>query len=141
LRGMSTLPLLSRPRSIPSDLDRLASGYERCHGEFLSVDDVTPSVIGIPHYLMNAEHPRAVAALSAHLSHVLGVPAPTPAGHSEAVARWGALHDEVVDNDPQLKVYVQMLEKEYDRRAEAAIPSADDLGAQFEKFLDDQRDD
>lgn len=51
MRGTSTLPLLSRPRSIPSDLDRLASGYERCHGEFLSVDDVRPSVIGIPHYL------------------------------------------------------------------------------------------
>ena len=103
-----------------------------------------PSVslrVGVPHYLMNAEHPRAVAALSAHLSHVLGVPAPAADDHDETVERWAALHDEVVDNDPQLKTYVNMLEQAYDRRAEAAIPSADDLGAQFEQFLDEQRDD
>ena len=34
-----------------------------------------------------------------------------------------------------------MLEQEYDRRAEAAIPSADVLGAEFERFLRTQRDD
>jgi hypothetical protein len=33
-----------------------------------------------------------------------------------------------------------MLELEHDRRAEASITSADDLGAQFEQFLKDQRD-
>jgi hypothetical protein len=30
---------------------------------------------------------------------------------------------------------------EFDRRAEAQIPSADDLGSAFEDFLRDQRDD
>ncbi len=38
-------------------------------------------------------------------------------------------------------MYVKMLEHEFDRRAEAAIPSADDLGAQFEQFLRDHRED
>jgi hypothetical protein len=38
-------------------------------------------------------------------------------------------------------MYVAMLEAEFDRRAEAAIPTADDLGAQFETFLRDLRDD
>jgi len=33
-----------------------------------------------------------------------------------------------------------MLEAEFDRRAEAAIPSADDLGDEFEAFLRDQRE-
>ena len=33
-----------------------------------------------------------------------------------------------------------MLEVEYDRRAEATVTSADDLGAQFEEFLREQRD-
>jgi len=98
--------------------------------------------VGIPHYLMNAEHPQAVAALQAHLSHVLGVPVPDDDGELVAdIARWRSLHDEVVENDPQLQMYVRMLETDYDRRAEAAIPSADDLGAQFERFLDEQRDD
>jgi hypothetical protein len=73
---------------------------------------------------------------------VLGVPVADDDGELAAdIARWGSLHDEVVDNDPQLQMYVRMLEADYDRKAEAAIPSADDLGAQFEKFLNDQRDD
>jgi len=36
---------------------------------------------------------------------------------------------------------VQMLELEFDRRAEELIPSGDDLAAEFQKFLDDNRPD
>jgi hypothetical protein len=98
--------------------------------------------VGIPHYLMNAEHPQAVASLQTHLSHVLGVPVPDDEGELvDDIDRWRLLHDEVVDNDAQLQMYVRMLEADHDRKAEAAIPSADDLGAQFERFLDEQRND
>ncbi len=104
-----------------------------------------PSVslrVGIPHYLINAEHPQAVAALQTHLAHVLNVTAPTDADElADEITRWRSLHDEVLDNDVQIKMYVRMLEQEYDRRAEAAIPSAEDLGTQFEQFLRDQRND
>ena len=97
--------------------------------------------VGIPHYLMGTEHPQAVAALQAHLAHVLGVPVPDDDGElAEEIAQARVLHDEMVANDAQLSMYVRMLEADYDRRAEAAIPTADDLGAQFEKFLDDNRD-
>ena len=95
--------------------------------------------VGIPHYLMNAEHPQAVAALVRHLSHVLDVS--TTADFTEQLNSWRDVHDEVVSNDDQLEMYVRMLEAEFDRRAEAAIPTADDLGAEFESFLDDLRDD
>ncbi|HWL42862.1 MAG TPA: PAC2 family protein [Ilumatobacter sp.] len=101
--------------------------------------------VGVPHYLMSAEHPQAVVALQAHLAHVLGVPVPTPtdddADRAGEIARWRALHDEAVEADPQLQRYVRVLEAEYDRRAEAEIPSADDLAAQFEQFLRDRTDD
>ena len=104
-----------------------------------------PSVslrVGIPHYLMNAEHPQAVAALQTHLAHVLSVDPPEPdADFADEVRKWRSLHDEVADGDVQLQMYVKMLEHDFDQRAEAAIPSADDLGAQFEDFLRDQRDD
>jgi hypothetical protein len=50
------------------------------------------------------------------------------------------MHDEAVADDDQASAYVAMLEREYDGRSEAAIPSADDLAADFEKFLRDQRD-
>ena len=103
-----------------------------------------PSVslrVGVPHYLMNAEHPAAMAALQTHLAHVLSVPVPDDAELGDEVARWRHLHDEVVEGDVQLQFYVRMLEQDYDRKAEAAIPTAEDLGAQFEAFLRDQRDD
>lgn len=104
-----------------------------------------PSVslrVGVPHYLMNAEHPQAVAALQSHLAHVLNVPPPTDDGELSAeIARWRSLHDEVVAGDLQLQMYVRMLEHDHDRRTEASIPTADDLGRQFEQFLRDQRDD
>ncbi|MFK8023240.1 MAG: PAC2 family protein [Ilumatobacter sp.] len=95
--------------------------------------------VGIPHYLMNAEHPQATATLALHLGHVLGVPVKTD--FSDQIDSWRDIHDEIAESDDQLRMYVRMLEAEFDRRAEAAIPSADDLAAQFEEFLDDQRDD
>ncbi len=101
-----------------------------------------PSVslrVGVPHYLMNAEHPQATTALVRHLSHVLDVP--NTADFSDQVDSWRNVHDEITANDEQLKMYVQLLESEFDRRAEAQIPSADDLGSAFEDFLRDQRDD
>lgn len=97
--------------------------------------------VGVPHYLMNAEHPQAVAALQTHLAHVLNMPVPTDTGElADDVARWRSLHDEVVAGDLQLQMYVRMLEHDHDRKAEASIPTADDLGAEFERFLRDQRD-
>ena len=89
--------------------------------------------VGIPHYLSNASHPLAVAALQQHLSHVLGVGPGTDL--IDDINRHRVLHDEVVAADPQLAMYVAMLEREFDRRAEAAIPTADDLGAELEAFL------
>jgi hypothetical protein len=104
-----------------------------------------PSVslrVGISHYLMNAEHPQAVGALQTHLAHVLSVEPPEHGPEfDDEVRKWRGLHDEVANGDVQLQMYVKMLEHEADRRAEAAIPSADDLGAQFEEFLKEQRDD
>ncbi len=95
--------------------------------------------VGVPHYLGNAKHPQASLALLAHLEHVLGVPTGA-AALEEDIARWRSLHDEAVAEDPQAAAYVSMLEREFDRRQEAALPSADDLGAQFEQFLREQRD-
>ncbi|HSL73394.1 MAG TPA: PAC2 family protein, partial [Ilumatobacteraceae bacterium] len=95
--------------------------------------------VGIPHYLMNAEHPQAVQALVRHLSHVLDVPNTTD--FSDQVDGWRDVHDELVANDDQLRMYVALLEAEFDRRAEAQIPTADDLGAEFEEYLRNQRDD
>ena len=96
--------------------------------------------VGVPHYLGNAKHPQSSAALLRHLEHVLGV----PTGHAELAEdamRWRSLHDEAVAEDDHAAAYVAMLEHDYDRRMEASMPTGDDLAAEFEKFLRDQRDD
>ncbi|HEY0520955.1 MAG TPA: PAC2 family protein [Ilumatobacteraceae bacterium] len=96
--------------------------------------------VGVPHYLGNAQHPQSSIALLQHLHHVLGVPVQTARLAADA-ARRRVLHDEAVAEDDQASAYVAMLEREYDQHSEAAIPSADDLAADFERFLRDQRDD
>lgn len=95
--------------------------------------------VGVPHYLGNAKHPQSSSALLGHLEHVLGISTSHDAFAEDAM-RWRSLHDEAVAEDEQATKYVAMLESEYDKRMEAAIPSADDLAAEFEKFLRDQRD-
>lgn len=94
--------------------------------------------VGVPHYLGNAEHPQASMALLQHLEHVLGVPTGHASLRDDAV-RWRLLHDEAVSDDEQARRYVAMLEHDHDRRAEAALPSADDLAAEFERFLRGER--
>ena len=96
--------------------------------------------VGVPHYLGNAEHPQSSAALLRHLEHVLGVPT-RHADFADDIDRWRTLHDDAVAEDDKARHYVRMLETEFDRRAEAELPSGDDLAAEFQKFLDERRND
>lgn len=96
--------------------------------------------VGIPHYLGNAQHPRSSAALLQHLEHVLGVPTRHALLHDD-IERWKSLHDDAVSEDDRALDYVRMLELEFDRRAEADIPSGEDLAAEFQRYLDENRPD
>lgn len=95
--------------------------------------------VGVPHYLASSEHPKSSAALLRHIERVLNVPT-QHAGLYEEIQRWSELHDAAVEEDEQTAEYVQMLEQEYDRRNETTLPSADDLGEAFERFLREQDD-
>lgn len=95
--------------------------------------------VGVPHYLASCEHPKSSAALLRHLELVLNVPT-QHAGLYEDIQRWSESHDATIEDDEQTLEYVAMLEDEYDRRNDAAIPTADDLGDAFERFLREQGD-
>lgn len=95
--------------------------------------------VGVPHYLASSEHPKSSAALLRHLERVLGIPT-QHAGLYEEIQRWSELHEAAVDEDEQTSEYVQMLEREYDRRNDSVLPTADDLGDAFEQFLRDQEE-
>lgn len=93
----------------------------------------------VPHYVLNAPHPRAVAALVTHLQHVTGVPL-TALGFEDEIATWQERHNEAVADNPEVAHYVRMLEAEYDRRVENSIPTGDRLARELEKFLRDERE-
>ena len=102
-----------------------------------------PSVslrVGVPHYLMHAQHPKSAAALLQHLQHVLGI----PTDHTNLVdemSRWQELHDAAVEGDPEAYAYVKMLERRHDQLIEKTLASGDDLAAELEEFLRGQSDD
>jgi predicted ATP-grasp superfamily ATP-dependent carboligase len=93
--------------------------------------------VGVPHYLMNAQHPKSVAALLQHLQHVLRVPT-DHANLVEEIGRWQELHDSAVEDDPQALGYVAMLERRHDQMSEKMMPSGEDLAAELEAFLREQ---
>ena len=92
--------------------------------------------VGVPHYLMNAQHPKSAAALLQHLQHVLGVPT-DHANLIEEITRWQELHDSAVDDDDQALNYITMLERRHDQMTERMMPSGEDLAAELEAFLRD----
>ena len=102
-----------------------------------------PSVslrVGVPHYLMHAQHPKSAAALLQHLQHVLGI----PTDHTNLVdemSRWQELHDAAVEGDPEASADVKMLERRHDQLIEKTLASGDDLAAELEEFLRGQSDD
>jgi hypothetical protein len=74
-----------------------------------------------------------------HIERVLNV----STQHAELyddIQRWAEIHETAIAEDEQTKNYVRMLEAEYDRRNETVMPSADDLGDAFERFLREQGD-
>jgi proteasome assembly chaperone (PAC2) family protein len=96
--------------------------------------------VGVPHYLMHAQHPKSAAALLQHLQHVLGIPT-DHANLQQEISRWQELHDAAVEGDPQASAYVQMLENRHDQLVEKNMPTGDDLAAELEEFLRNQTDD
>lgn len=94
--------------------------------------------VGVPHYLSSGEHPRCVAALVRHVSHVIDVPIVVDL--SDAIAHWDEAHTAAIADDEQVRDYVRVIEAEYDRRHEAKLAEGGDIAAQFEQFLREHPD-
>ena len=95
--------------------------------------------VGVPHYLMSAQHPKSAAALLQHLQHVLGVPT-DHANLVDEISRFQELHDSAVEDNEQLLGYIEMLERRHDQMTERMMPTGDDLAAELEAFLRDNDD-
>lgn len=82
-----------------------------------------PSVslrVGVPGYLPEGEHPRAVAALLGSAAKVAGVRFDVDL--AESIRMWDDAHDTWVARDPRMRAYLALLEQHYDSRVAGDSP-------------------
>jgi hypothetical protein len=106
--------------------------------------------VHVPHYLARAEYPQAARVLLDHVGLAAGLYLPTEALSAAAVRADAEIAEQVAASD-EVKQVVEALEKQYDMvssgRGERAgmelggeLPSADELGAEVERFLANRTD-
>ena len=100
----------------------------------------------VPHYLAQTNYPAASAALLAALGQVSGLDLPI-AALENAAAKVAEQIDEEVTGNAEISTVVTALEQQYDAYMKAKadrellaadeedLPSGDELGAEFERFL------
>ncbi len=104
--------------------------------------------VQVPHYVASMAYPAATVALLAGLTDVAGVRIDGAGPRQETVIQRHRLDDLVAANDEH-RAMVAQLEALYDAAVQQAagdaspisaaeIPSADEIGAEFEQFLRDQ---
>jgi predicted ATP-grasp superfamily ATP-dependent carboligase len=105
----------------------------------------------VPHYLPSGPNPKAALALVRRTAAVLGVPVETDP-LEEAASEWESEMARLVGDSDELSEYVSRLELVADeegagnagagsaaeRMADEAVPSADAIGAEVERFLREQ---
>ena len=90
--------------------------------------------VAVPHYVSGAPNPKGSRALLERFERVTGLPTGW-AELDDAAQQWEERVNEAMNADEDVIAYVRRLEKRADARAERDVPSPDDLGAEFERFL------
>jgi hypothetical protein len=102
--------------------------------------------VHVPHYVAQSAYPAASAQLVRELQDAAGLVLPLDELDEAAAATRIAL-DEQVAGSPEVAEVVRQLEEQYDAfvrgreanlLAESQLPSADELGAELERFLSEQ---
>jgi hypothetical protein len=94
--------------------------------------------VAVPHYVPAPPNPKATHALLQRFEEVTGV----PTGYRELAEEaddWQQQVSIVAADDAQVVGYVRRLEEQYDD--EEPLPSGEDLAAELEAFLREQRGD
>lgn len=105
--------------------------------------------VHVPHYLAQTDYPAAAETLLENLSEIADLELPL-AALGEAAARVREQVDAQITGNDEVQSVVHALERQYDTfvaaqerqstllAGEADLPSGDELGAEFEKFLAEQ---
>ena len=92
---------------------------------------------GVPHYVTGSPNPKASRALLERFERITGMPTGW-AKLDDAAEQWEQKVNEAMLEDDDVVAYVRRLESRADKRAAGAVPSPDDLAAEFERFLKNQ---
>ncbi|AOW92463.1 proteasome protein [Rhodococcus sp. WMMA185] len=105
--------------------------------------------VHVPHYLAQTDYPGAAETLLENVSEVTQLDLPLTA-LGEAAARTREQVDEHIAGNDEVQTVVQALERQYDAyvtaqeqqstllASDADLPSGDEIGAEFERFLAEQ---
>ena len=116
--------------------------------------DAMGFAVHVPHYLAQSDYPDAAAALLENVAATTDLTLPTADLHAAAEANRREL-DEQIQGSAEVAAVVQALEQQYDSYVESrggdapgdeqsllagrrGFPTADELGAELERFLADQ---
>ena len=114
--------------------------------------DAMGFVVQVPHYLAETEYPEAAVVLLDNVGEAAGLTLPTGALLASAAETRSAITEQIAGSEEVGRV-VQALEQQYDAYVGARgrtslmaaesekLPSADDIGAEVERFLADQTPD
>lgn len=94
--------------------------------------------VAVPHYVPSPPNPKATHALLRRLEEVTRLDLGSRALEPSATD-WEHQVSAAAADDPQVVTYVRRLEEQYD--AEEPLPTGDDLAAELEAFLREQRGD
>lgn len=96
----------------------------------------------VPHYLAQSQYPTAAVTLLDAVARATGLALPIGSLIDSAQAADAEIHRQVAESEEVAQV-VEALERQYDAFIQTVgttdIPSADELGAEFERFLAEQQ--
>ncbi|CAN5526824.1 PAC2 family protein [soil metagenome] len=128
---------------VPGSVSSLLEYRMAQHGH-----EVLGFTVHVPHYLAQTDYPEAAKALIEHAAGASSLDIPL-GGLDEAAAEIRIKIDEQVEASPEVAQVVTALERQYDAFVAAQenrsllardedLPSGDELGAEFERFLAQQ---
>jgi len=141
VKGSSTTPALAARLGLSSPTYQGPTGIVGVLHDTLDRERI-PVIslrVGVPHYVSGPPNPKAMRALLEHLQHVTGVTT-NWAGLNESADEWQRQVDGAVFQDTEASAYVAQLERQEDEALQDELPSGEDLAAEFERFLQERRD-
>jgi hypothetical protein len=138
---VESVPFLKNSVDVPAGMGAVL--------EHALVDRGVPAIglwAQVPHYLATMSYPAASAALLDGLAQLAGIRVDTAALRQEADVQRGRI-DQLVAANAEHQAMIEQLEAAYDQIDQpsgtmwsGSIPTADELGAEVERFLREQDD-